>query len=79
MRMARALSRGGSPEVGRRVRSARYQQGWTQAQLAAKAGVPKNLVGCVERGQCDPPLTVLIRIGRALGVDPAVLLRGLLA
>jgi len=55
-------------ELGASVRKAREQRGWTQDQLAARAGVGRQVVGRLERGEGRVDLELLQRVGIALGV-----------
>jgi transcriptional regulator with XRE-family HTH domain len=52
-------------ELGRRMTEARLAKGWTQAQLAAEAGVSKSTVERLEAGGSSQ-LTNLLRALRAL-------------
>lgn len=58
-----------------RLRELREARGWTQAELASRAGVARATVNRLEQ---RPPrlldLVTMERLARALGVDPAVLL-----
>ena len=55
-------------QVGKRIRSIRKQEGFTQAQLAEKVGLSDNYVGLIERGEGHPTLEVLGQIADALKV-----------
>jgi len=55
------------------LRQAREKAGLTQAELAARAGVSRQLVGAVEAGRHLPRVDAAIAIAAVLGVDvPAV-------
>jgi len=71
-RHASALRR----RVGIEVRVLRVMHGWTQEVLAEVAGLHRNYVGYVERGERNVGIDNLERLARALGVPVAVLLRG---
>jgi len=65
--------------VARRIRDLRLERGINQGELARAAGIGGGAseVGDVERvkrRKRGPSLYVLIRIARALGVDPSELL-----
>jgi transcriptional regulator with XRE-family HTH domain len=60
-------------EVGARVRRLRQERGWTQEELAARAGRHWTYIGGVERGERNITLTVLDDLARALEVDCAEL------
>jgi transcriptional regulator with XRE-family HTH domain len=55
--------------VGRRVRDLRRQISISQEELAARAGLHRNYVGSVERGERDIGVTALGRLAVALGVS----------
>ena len=54
---------------------ARRQVGLSQEQLAFRAGVTRNYVGGLERGEKSPTLRTLDKLAEALGVSPLDLLR----
>lgn len=56
-----------------RIRHLRITRGWTQEQLAERAGIHYKYLGDVERGVRNPPLFNLTRIARALDVPLAAL------
>jgi transcriptional regulator with XRE-family HTH domain len=51
-----------------RLRTLREARGWTQAQLAERAGLTREYVGRLEGGRQDPRLSVVRRLAKALGV-----------
>lgn len=57
--------------VGRRVRSLRQQLGVSQEELAARAGLHRNYVGSVERGERDIGIVAVAKLATALGVSLA--------
>ena len=61
-------------DVAGTVRSVRRERGWTQAQLATKAGVSRDLVNRLERGsgrvEVAKVLDVLAALGLATTVEP---------
>lgn len=59
--------------VGRRVRRLRRERGTTIEDLASAADLHPNYVAGIERGERNPTVAVVIRIARALGVDPSSL------
>jgi len=61
---------------GSTVRRMRSAAGWTQEDLAERAGLTATYVGQVERGAKVPSLTVVLKLARGLGVPPAELLVG---
>lgn len=62
---------------GDRVRDLRRRKGMTQTTLAAAAEMDRADVSNLERGKQNPRLETIIRLARALDVDPPELLRGL--
>ena len=55
--------------VGEAVRHARQAHGWTQAELAAHAGLSPNYVARLERGELGPSFFVATQLCVALGTD----------
>ena len=53
-------------ELGRAVRGLREAAGWSQAQLAAAAGMTQSAVARFEAGGTVPTLAVLERLAKAL-------------
>lgn len=58
-----------------RLREARDAKGWTQTELAERAGVSQQVIGKIERGKARQPRYIL-EIAGALGVSPAWLMYG---
>lgn len=58
--------------VGRRLRQARRERGWTQARLAEKAGVARETIYRIERGRM-PFGDTAMRLCEVLGFDRAKL------
>lgn len=56
-------------EFGRHLRKLREKKGWTQEELADRAGMHFTYVGQIERGVRNPSLVNLYRIAKALKVD----------
>jgi len=63
---------------GDRVRSRREALGLSQERLAELAGLHRNYVGSLERGERNVALVNITKLATALGVDPAELVGGLL-
>ena len=55
--------------LGRRIRVLRAGRGWSQDVLAEIAGVHRNYIGRVERGEVNLSLAQLAKIARALEVS----------
>ena len=56
---------------GERLRELRTERGLTQEQLAEAAGVDRNYIGQIERGERNVALVNIVTIARALRVKPA--------
>jgi transcriptional regulator with XRE-family HTH domain len=50
--------------------TARHGAGLTQEELAGEAGLDRTYPRLLERGMRTPTITVLMRIGEVLSVDP---------
>ena len=57
------------------VRRLREERGWTQDQMAERAGMNGSYLGFIERGENVPTLTVILLLADTLGVDPGDLIR----
>lgn len=62
---------------GAAVRRRRHAAGLSQERLAEEAGLHRTYVGSLERGERNVSLVNICRIGAALGVPPAALMRDL--
>jgi len=62
--------------IGRRVRQLREERGWSQLQLAHRAGTTPNVVSRVELGIVEPTLATLRNIAEAFEVEVADLFNG---
>ena len=62
---------------GRRVREVRQARGMSQDALADAADVHPTAIGRYERGGREPRLTTILRLARALDVQPGELLNDL--
>lgn len=61
----------------RRLRVARRALGITQHELGERAGISGSQVYRLEAAEREPRLSTLVSLARALGKDPAELVRGL--
>lgn len=59
---------------GSRVRELRKARGWTQEELAEASDLHENYISRLETGNQEPGLFVILRLCRAFGLAPAVLL-----
>jgi transcriptional regulator with XRE-family HTH domain len=59
---------------GRAVRARRQQLGWSQEELADRAGLHRTYIGGIERGERNVSLRNLDLIARTLGTTAAALL-----
>ena len=57
--------------VGRRVRVAREDLGWTLDRLAEASGVSRRMIVNVEAGRSNASIATLLRLANALGVSLA--------
>jgi transcriptional regulator with XRE-family HTH domain len=62
---------------GENLREARQRTGLSQEKLAAKAGIDRTYLGGAERGERNVALVNIVRLGEALEIAPADLLKGL--
>ena len=62
--------------VGDRIRKRRVELGWTQDQLAEKAGISKSFLSDLENGKRSVGADKLLDIARALGVSLDYLMTG---
>ena len=53
-----------SASSGARIRSARIERGWTQADLAGKLGVSRQTVNAIETEKYDPSLPLAFKIAK---------------
>jgi transcriptional regulator with XRE-family HTH domain len=66
--------RGLAATIGTRIREARDRRGWTQVELARRAGVGRMVIGRLERGVGRLDLEVLHRVAIALDLPVSVTL-----
>ncbi|MEO0530840.1 MAG: helix-turn-helix transcriptional regulator [Planctomycetota bacterium] len=64
-------------EVGRLIRKHRNAKGWSQEELADRAGVHRTFISSIERGVRNPTVTSLHRIASAMGLTVSELMDGL--
>lgn len=61
-------------DIAENIRQARVNKGWTQEELAKKAGVDSNSLAKIERGESKPKGLTLVKIIKALGVKSSEIL-----
>ena len=63
-------SRTAKTRFGSTVRKYREERGYSQEKLAERAGLHRNYVGGVERGERNVALENIVKLARALSVSP---------
>ena len=63
-------------ELGKRIRARRTELGWTQDELAQKAGISKGFLSDLENGKRGTGADTLLDIARVLGVSLDRLMTG---
>lgn len=69
-----------NPELkkfGEYVLKLRKARNLSQEQLAELAGLHRNYIGGIERGERNVALVNIVRLAKALGVSPSELLQGI--
>lgn len=61
-------------DIADNIKHAREKKGWTQGELAKKAGIDSNSFAKVERGESRPYGVTLVKIIKALGVKSSDIL-----
>jgi len=64
-------------QFGARVRVARENLELSQERVGELAGLHRNYIGAVERGEYNPTLVSMMRIAKALDVSLSELLKGI--
>ncbi|MBI3312958.1 MAG: helix-turn-helix domain-containing protein [Candidatus Omnitrophica bacterium] len=59
---------------GFKIFECRSRRGWTQAELAAKAGIAQANLSNIEKGKRDLTVSTLVRVAAALEVRPSELI-----
>ena len=62
---------------GLNLRGSRQRAGLSQEQLAARAQLHRTYVGGIERGERNVGLINIVKLAKALGIDPSQLTKGL--
>jgi len=61
--------------VGRNLRRLRNGKGWSQEELAFRAKVDRSYISQLETGVYSASVTMLGKLAKALGAEPAELLK----
>lgn len=61
--------------LGRVIQEYRQKKGWTQEELAWRAGITREHIGRIERDKCVPSIATLESLEKALGLSPMTLLQ----
>ena len=64
-------------QFGQRVRASRLALDWTQEKLADESGMHPTYIGDAERGERNVSLDNILKLAKALDVQPGELLDGL--
>lgn len=63
--------------LGKNLRKAREARGWSQEEMAHRAGVHRTYVGAVERGEYNATILTIRRFTRTLGIALRDAIRGI--
>ena len=64
-------------KFGEYILKLRRAKNLSQEQLAELAGLHRNYIGGIERGERNVALINIVRLAKALGVSPSELLKGI--
>lgn len=62
--------------IGENIKQLRKEKGLTQAQLAAKIGVNRSVIGAYEEGRAEPRLETLVNLAHYFEVSVDALIKG---
>ena len=62
-------------DFARNLRKLRQQKGLSQEALAHEAGIDRTYISALERGVYSASLTMVEKLAKVLGVEPAILLQ----
>ena len=60
--------------LGRNVRAARKDLGWSQEDLAFETDIDRTYISGIERGVRNPSLDLLVKLAKTLKMTPSELL-----
>jgi len=61
--------------IGEKIKKKREKKGWSQKELAEKAGYSENYINLIENGKRIPHLKTILDIANVFGVTLRTLLR----
>jgi electron transfer flavoprotein alpha subunit len=73
-KVAPTEERGEGGGLGEKVRGLREAQGWSREAMAERTGQTPEFIAQVEADEVTPSVAFLLRLSKALGVDPAAFL-----
>lgn len=56
-------------QISESVRTRRTENGWSQLELASRAGLDRKTVNRIENGRFSPSVETLLAVSTALGVS----------
>ncbi|HET8670427.1 MAG TPA: helix-turn-helix transcriptional regulator [Candidatus Saccharimonadales bacterium] len=62
-------------KFGKQVRALRRAKGWSQEELADKAGLHRTYIGSVERGEQNVSIDNIAKLAKTLGVSLSFLFK----
>lgn len=69
------MSRQELVRLGQIIRNKREQKNLTQIELASKAGVDRNYIGMLERGERNPSFLSLQKVAKGLDISVEELIK----
>jgi transcriptional regulator with XRE-family HTH domain len=70
------MSKATRNKFGKRVRTLRLKNGWSQEELADNVGLHRTYVGAIERGEQNVSIDNLAKLAKVLGVSLEELFKG---
>jgi transcriptional regulator with XRE-family HTH domain len=70
-----AATRADQVVLGRAVREQRARRGLSQEELGARAGIHRNYVGAIERGEVNTTFRSLVKVARGLDTPLSAVMR----
>lgn len=55
--------------ISKKVKELRESAGWSQIELASRAGIDRKTVNRIENGHFMPSVETLVALGKALGIS----------